>query len=345
MNLKIHYLIAIALSFLSCTKENVKTSGYSDCLVNLVMKHVSLDEISSHVDMSPQELVKAHLMEGINNTPLNLTMNEVLHAFEKDYKRGMKYLSKHEFKTPAGLSEMPVNVNLDVLKRKESAYNDAFQDMIHNILYDYIVERVEITFRKKYSLLNLPRNIWNHFFGSEEKALMDFQNMFNENVDIDELRNIINSRVQAWTDFLMVEHQLIGVSLNPLENSLITLDDYSLSLVDNPEFVETFQAKNKKEVSSFTADLIWSFSISIILMLFIMLLRTLRKTNMDGTPKILNLIIGLIIFVACFFLFDYKAIKDESVMEEVIYTKYADHIEKQNLYIKESLNNYIGIYE
>lgn len=339
---KIYKLLLFTVFYTSCCNTEHDQLDYNSCLEKLVMNYTSLDEISAYTGLSSRSLIEEKIKNESVSPELTKTLNEVLNVFSSNYNTGKKHISEQKSDIIYRLGKKSTySINVNELQDQERILNEQFQNTIYNITSEYIIKGVESSFSQKYSLLNIPQNIWFHFTSTDKEVLSNFQNSINNNIQIKEVENIINSRIEAWSEMLSLQHQILEDTLPLMKNDLIKLDNYNQILIDDPIFVERFKARNKKEIASFTTDIIVSGVFSLLIFFFMNLLRGLRRTDKNKAPKIVTIPISIIVFIICFYFFDYKSLDDNLIMENIIYNNYSDYMNTQNLYVLEILNNYI----
>lgn len=344
MSSKIYRLsILLSILLIGCNSEENDNLSYHSCLDKLIMNYASLGDISVYTELPSHFLIEEKLKTDSVSPELTKTLNEILNLFSKDYNEGQKHILEQKSNITYKLKQESIHINVNELKEQERLLNEEFQNVIYNIASDYIIKGVEDTFSKKYSLLNIPRNIWLYFTTTDERRAINFQELLNNNLQMKELNLILNQRVEAYTHMLNLQHHIAGDTLpSKVGNIKIMLEDYKLNLEGNEEFVALLNARDKKEMKSLFVDLIISTIISIIIASFMVFLGSLLVTISRNVSKYIKLLISIAIFVLCIYFFDYKSIEDELLLENIIYANYADYLEKQNLNILDLLNSYIN---
>lgn len=210
----LYLFVTIAMvQFTSCgsneEKEQIERMSYSEVLTSLIYSDTDLSSISRVTQIPVDQLIKIKYGLIPENDNLTKYLKKLKYTCVVGDTDDVADMMKDVQEFDIVLTSTGKKIDRNIYKASEYKCNDNFQQELPIIGQNLFNKKIEKFIHDKYSMLSIPCNIWNYIINSKEEYLAQYRNELQSRLNVINLNQFLQQRINAYADMLETEHEVL----------------------------------------------------------------------------------------------------------------------------------------
>jgi hypothetical protein len=210
----LYLFVTIAMvQFTSCgsneEKEQIERMSYSEVLTSLIYSDTDLSSISRVTQIPVDQLIKIKYGLIPENDNLTKYLKKLKYTCVVGDTDDVADMMKDVQEFDIVLTSTGKKIDRNIYKASEYKCNDNFQQELPIIGQNLFNKKIEKFIHDKYSMLSIPCNIWNYIINSKEEYLAQYRNELQSSLNVINLNQFLQQRINAYADMLETEHEVL----------------------------------------------------------------------------------------------------------------------------------------
>lgn len=201
------------VQFTSCgsneEKEQIERMSYSEVLTSLIYSDTDLSSISRVTQIPVDQLIKIKYGLIPENDNLTKYLKKLKYTCVVGDTDDVADMMKDVQEFDIVLTSTGKKIDRNIYKASEYKCNDNFQQELPIIGQNLFNKKIEKFIHDKYSMLSIPCNIWNYIINSKEEYLAQYRNELQSSLNVINLNQFLQQRINAYADMLETEHEVL----------------------------------------------------------------------------------------------------------------------------------------